>query len=104
MDQGIKQVEASKASKPQENKQFTKSVGGTFPKEMTNWNELYEIKKWEEKIKREDLEYEIKKIIWFSAIWNIRSFGESIYTQKPSTVKAEEDQSNISKNILKEKW
>ena len=30
----------------------------------------------------------------------IRSFGESIYTQKASIVEAEEDQSNLLKNIV----
>ena len=37
-----------------------------FPKYMKNneiWNEIDEIKKWEEKIKRKDLKYETKKYI-----------------------------------------
>ena len=53
-DQGIKQVEDSKALKPEENKEEIKSIKGIFPKDMrTNEikNEIYEIKKWEEKIK-----------------------------------------------------
>ena len=43
-----------------------------FPNKMkTNEikNEIDEIKKWEEKIKRKDLKYE-KIYIWFSTIWN----------------------------------
>ena len=47
-DQGIKQVEALKALKPEENKEDIESVDGIFPKEMrTNKikNEIYEIKK-----------------------------------------------------------
>ena len=38
-----------------------------FPKYMKNneiWNEIDEIKKWEEKIKRKDLKYETKKYIY----------------------------------------
>ena len=38
-------------------------------------NEIDEIKKWEEKIKRKDLKYEAKKIhIWFLAIGNNKMF------------------------------
>ena len=64
-DQGIKQIEALKALKPEENKEDIKSVEGIFSKGMrTNEikNEIDEIKKWEEKIKRKDLKYEIKQI------------------------------------------
>ena len=59
-DQGIKQIEALKALKPEENKEDIKSVEGLFPKRMkTNEikNEIDEIKKWEEKIKRKDSKY-----------------------------------------------
>ena len=51
-DQGKKQVTDLKALKPGENKEDKKSVKGIFPKDMrTNEikNEIYEIKKWEEK-------------------------------------------------------
>ena len=53
-----------KASKSEENKEYIKSIEGIFPKDMrTNEikNEIYEIKKWQEKIKREDLKYKTKK-------------------------------------------
>ena len=47
-DQGIKQVEALKALKPEEKKEALKSIEGVFPKDMRvneiN-NEVYEIKK-----------------------------------------------------------
>ena len=59
-DQGIKQVEALKALKPEENKEDIKSVEGIFPNEMrTNEikNETDEIKKWEENVKWKELEY-----------------------------------------------
>ena len=52
-DQGIKQVEALKALKPVENKELV-ITEGIFPKDMRTIeikNEIYEIKKWEEKIK-----------------------------------------------------
>ena len=57
-DQGKKQV-----LKSEENKQDVKSIDGVFPKEMrTNEinNEIDEIKKWEQNIKRN--KYETKKI------------------------------------------
>ena len=47
-DQGIKQVEALKALKPQENKEDIKSIEGLFPKEMRSPeinNEIDEIKR-----------------------------------------------------------
>ena len=62
-DQGIKQVEALRALKPKINKEDIKSIEGIFPKDIrTNKikNEIYEIKKWEENIKREDLKYKTK--------------------------------------------
>ena len=64
-DQRIKQVEALKGLKSEEDKQDIKSIEGIFPKDMrTNEikNEIVEIKNSEEKIKRKDLKYEIKKI------------------------------------------
>ena len=51
-DQEIKQVEILKALKPEENKE-PESVEGIFPKDTrTNeiTNEIYEIRKWEDKI------------------------------------------------------
>ena len=48
-----------------------------FPKDRrTNEikNEIYEIKKWEEKIKCEDLKYETRNYTWFSAVWNNKIF------------------------------
>ena len=36
----------------------------------------------------------------FSAIWNNKTFGESIYTCKASIVEAEEDRSNLLKNLV----
>ena len=60
-----------------------------------------EIKKWEERIKREDLKYKTKNYIYdFQQYETIRSFGESIYTQNISIVETQEDQNNLLKNIV----
>ena len=59
----MKQVEALKHLKPEGNKEDIKSIEGIFPKDMkTNEikHEMYEIKKWEEKIKQKDLKYKKK--------------------------------------------
>ena len=51
-------------------------------------NEIDEIKKCEEKIKRKDLKYETKKYIYdFQQYETIRSFGESVHTRKAKIVK-----------------
>ena len=53
-NQEIKQFEALKHLKPEEE---LESIEGLFPKNMRTdeiKNETYEIKKWEEKIKRKD--------------------------------------------------
>ena len=56
----IKQVEPLKVLKPEENKEQIKSIEEIFSKDMRaneTKNEIYEIKIWKEKIKREDLKY-----------------------------------------------
>ena len=56
-DQGIKQVEALKALKPEESQEL-ESTEGLFPKKMRNIeikSEVNDIKKIEEKINRKDL-------------------------------------------------
>ena len=60
-------------------------------------NEIYEIKKWEEKIKREDY-------IWiyindFQQFNTIRSFGDSIYTGKINIDEVERDQGDLFEKI-----
>ena len=53
------------------------------------------------KIKRKDLKYGKKKYTYdFQLQERIKSFGESIYIRKAGIVEAEEDQSNLLKNIL----
>ena len=70
-----------------------------FPKSMrTNEieNEIYETKKWEEKIKQKDLKYEAGKHKYdFKQYETIRCFGESIYFGKINIRKAEIDQTNL---------
>ena len=60
-------------------------------------NEIDEIKKCEEKIKRKDLKYETKKYTRdFQQYETIRSFGESIHTRKAKIVK------NSNMDLLKD--
>ena len=59
----IKQFEALKVLKSDENKQHIKSLSGIFPKLVkTNKikNEIDEIETWVEELKRKDLKYETK--------------------------------------------
>ena len=70
-DQGIKQVKALKALKPEalkalkpEENQELESIEGLFPKNMRNdevENEIDETRKWEEKSKRKNLKYNTNK-------------------------------------------
>ena len=62
-DQGIKQVEALKALKQEENQEL-ESVKGRFPKKTKKneiKNEICDIKKWEEKVNLEDLIHRVYK-------------------------------------------
>ena len=94
-DKGIKQVEALKALKPEENQELDTNEG-LFQKNMRN-NEIKNvIKKWEEKIKRGDLKYEVAKYVFdFQQYEMIKSFGESIYTSKINIDKPEIVQTNL---------
>ena len=63
-------------------------------------NEIYEIKKWEEKIKQEDLKYKTKKYTYdFQQYETLWSYDESIYTCKAIIVEVKEDQSNLLENF-----
>ena len=105
-DQGMKQVEALKALKPEEN-QVLKSIEGLFPKNMrTNEikSEIDEIKKWEDKIIRKDLKCEANKCIYdFEQFETIRSVGDNICIGKICINEAEMDQSNLSNKIREKK-
>ena len=102
--QRIKQVEALKAVKPEENQKL-ESIKGLFPKKMRNTeieNKIDEIRKWEEKIKRKDLKYETKVYIYdFQQYKTIRSFADNIYTCKFNIDESEKDQSSLLKNLVK---
>ena len=67
-----------------------------FPKYMrTNElkNEIYEVKNWEEKIKRKNLKYKTTNYIYnFQQNETMRSFDESIYTGKINIGEVEMDQ------------
>ena len=104
-DQDLKQVQALRALKLEENKEVIKSIEGTSPKEMRAneiKNKIHEVKKWEEKIKREDLKCKTKNYTYdFQQYETIRSFDESAYTRKAIIAEAEEDQSNLLENLVK---
>ena len=99
-----KESKALNVLKPEENKEEIKSVKGIFPKEMrTNKikNEMDEIKKWEEKVKTKDLTDKANKYKYdFQQYETVRSFSESIYTDKINIDEAEMDQSNLSKKLV----
>ena len=59
-------------------------------------NEIDEIKKWEEKIKRENLKYERKKFIYdFRQCETVRSFGDNICISKINIDEAEKDHCHL---------
>ena len=92
----MKQVEDLKALKSEERKQEISSIEGNFPKDMrTNKtrNEINGNKRWEEKIKGQDLKYETKKYTYYFHKYEAnRSFGDGIYTHKGNMGEAEKDQ------------
>ena len=79
------------------------SIEGIFLKDLrTNEikEEVYGIKKWEDKIKLDDSKYRTKNYTCdFQQYETIRSFGKCIYTGKINIGEAEMGQSNL-KNIV----
>ena len=69
---------------------------GIFSKDMRTSEikeEIYEIRKWEEKTKQENLKYRTKNYTNdFQQYQTIRSFGESIYNGKIKIDEGEMDQ------------
>ena len=58
-------------------------------------DEIYEIRKWEGKIKRKDLKYEAKYYTYdFQHYETISSFRQSVYTDKMNINEAGMDHSN----------
>ena len=102
-DQGIKQVEALKALKPEENIEL-ELTEGPFPKNIWNnkiKNDINDIKKWEEKNKWKDLIYRAGKYKYdFQQFETIRSFSDSIYIGKINMNEAEMSQRNLLENVV----
>ena len=64
-------------------------------------NEIDEIKKREEKIKRKNLIYKTNKYEYdFQQYETIKSFDENIYTGKINIDEAEMDQNNLLENMV----
>ena len=64
-------------------------------------NEIDEIEKQENEIKRNYLKYETNKYIFdFQQFETVRSFGDNIYTGKSSIDEAQMDQSNFLENMV----
>ena len=102
-EQGEKQVRALEVLKPEKNQELD-IIEELFPKKIINnefKNELDEIKKWEEKLKGNNLIYRVNKYKYdFQQYETMRSFGESIHAGEITIDEAEEDQSNLLKNIV----
>ena len=65
-------------------------------------NEIDGIKKGEVKIEQKDLKYKTNKYINnFQQFETMRSFCDSIYTDKINIDEAERDQSNLLENMVK---
>ena len=64
-------------------------------------NEIDEIEKQENEIKRNYLKYETNKYIFdFQQFETVRSFGDNIYTGKSSIDEAQMDQSNFLESMV----
>ena len=103
-DKEKNQVEGLEASIPDENKEDTKSIERLFPKDMRTdeiKNEINDIKKWENKIKRKDLKYKTNRYKFdFQQFEILRSFGDSIYNGKVRIDEAEMEKTNLIENIV----
>ena len=64
-------------------------------------NEINDIKKWENKIKRKDLKYKTNRYKFdFQQFEILRSFGDSIYNGKVRIDEAEMEKTNLIENIV----
>ena len=65
-------------------------------------NEMDEIKKWEDKIRRKDLKYESGKYKYdYQQYETMRSFGESFYSGKISIHEVDMDQTHLLEDMKK---
>ena len=63
---------------------------------------IYDIRKWEEKIKRKGLKYKTNKDLYdFQKFETMRSFGDSIYSGKINIDEVEMDQTNLLESMVK---
>ena len=102
-EQGKNQVEASEVLRPKKNQEL-ETIEGIFPKKIRHneiKNEIDEIKKWEEIIKRKDLKYETNKNRFdFQQFKTISFFGDNIYNGKINIKEAKMKQAILLENIL----
>ena len=64
-------------------------------------NEMYKMKKFEGKIKRQDVKYKMNKYTYdFQQFEMIRSFSGNSYSGKISIDEADMDQSNLLENMV----
>ena len=95
-DQGVKQVDALKNFKLENQ---TKSIEGIFPKDHESdeiKNELHKIKRYENKVIRDNLFYKSNKQVYdFRVFKTIKSFGDSIYNHKIGIHEVNQEQADL---------
>ena len=100
-DQGQKQVEALKDSKP---KKQTKSIEGIFSEAYESAeikNELNKVKEYEKKVNRNNMiDYSSMKPFDFRIFKTIRSVGEDIYSSKITINEADQVQADLVQYIV----
>ena len=100
-DQGQKQVETLKDSKP---KKQTKSIEGIFPEAYESAeikNELNKVKEYEKKVNRNNMiDYSSMKPFDFRIFKTIRSVGEDIYSSKITINEADQVQADLVQYIV----
>ena len=93
----LKPKEDLKALKPEEN-QEQKLIEGLFPKKTNKIkNDIDKITKWNETSKEKTNKY----LFVFEQFETIRSFGDSIYSDKINIDEAELNQTNLLENMVK---
>ena len=100
-DQGQKQVEALKDSKP---KKQTKSIEGIFSEAYESAeikNELNKVKEYEKKVNRNNMiDYSSMKPFDIRIFKTIRSVGEDIYSSKITINEADQVQADLVQYIV----
>ena len=100
-DQGQKQVEALKDSKP---KKQTKSIEGIFSEAYESAeikNELNKVKEYEKKVNRNNMiDYSSMKPFDIRIFKTIRSVGEDVYSSKITINEADQVQADLVQYIV----